>query len=82
MKQHHNPKTSLALIIRYLKSDPNINEVAGTAEGENEAVKCLNKLKKEETEPKKYGYLWRWENPQAALAYELEMMDKRAGSKS
>ncbi|MBA2749889.1 MAG: hypothetical protein H0U45_14475 [Tatlockia sp.] len=77
-RQQHDSDQSPALIIRYLRSDSNKNKVAKKVNGEREAVKWLEKLKKEETEPKKYGYLWRWENPQDALAYELEMLDKKS----
>lgn len=72
----HNPATSLAVIIRYLRTNPDKNKIVEKVKGEKEAVKTLKKLNAEESEPKKYGYLWRWENPQAALEYQLKKLNK------
>ncbi len=74
-KQKHNPETSPAVVIRYLKKDSNQNEVVKKVRGESEAVQWLERLNKEENEPKKYGYLWQWKDPQAALDYDLAQLD-------
>ncbi|HEX9929302.1 MAG TPA: hypothetical protein VGB02_12260 [Pyrinomonadaceae bacterium] len=75
-KKKHHPENSPALVIRYLRADPDQNEVVKKVRGKTEAVEWLEKFTKIEKEPKKYRFLWRWEDPQAALEYELEQLNK------
>lgn len=75
--EKHDPDKSKALIIRYLKKNPGKNEVLKEVFGEKSAVKELKQAQKSETEPHKYGYLWQWENPEAAHEYTLEQLDKK-----
>ncbi len=71
-EERHDPKSSTAYVIRYLKSNPGKNKIIKEVKGQKEAVKLLKELSEGEAEPKKYDYLWRWKDPQAALAYDLE----------
>ncbi len=74
-KQKHNPEASQAVVIRYLRQDSNQNEIVKKVRGRSEAVKWVERLNKGEKEPKKYGYLWQWKDPQAAFDYDLEKLD-------
>jgi hypothetical protein len=75
-KQKHDPEASPAFVIRYLNEDPEQNEIVKRVNGQKEAIKWLNKLSKEEEQPKKYSYLWRWKDPRAALEYDMKQLDR------
>lgn len=66
VKEKFNPKTSPAVVIRYLPKDPGKNEIVKRVNGETEAKEWLAKLNKEEKAPDKYCYLWQWNDPEAA----------------
>lgn len=71
----HDPQTSPANIIRYSRKDTKKTEIVKTVSGQKEALKWLESLSKAEKEPEEYRYLWQWEKPEAALAYDLRQLD-------
>ena len=75
-KQKHNPDTSEALVVRYLIADPRKHKVVKRVKGKKAAIELTEKLKNGERQPGKYSYLWRWEDPRAALEYDLEQLDQ------
>ena len=74
--EKHDPKTSTAVIIKYLRKNPEKKEVVKEVAGEKNAVKELKLAQKTETKPDQYRYLWQWKNLQAAQDYFLEQLEK------
>ncbi len=64
----HNPKTSLAKIVKFNKQNPDEYETVGTLiKGEAATLKKLRELREQEQEKDKYGYYWQWVNRSAAM---------------
>ena len=69
----HNPKTSLAKIIRYRKENPKEQETVGELiKGKAAVIKKLKKLRAEEPQPETYVYYWTWVNKKAAREFDAE----------
>lgn len=69
----HDPKSSLARIVRYNKTDADERQtVVKTVKGKAATIRELHRLRQVESEPEKYAYYWSWENKAAAREYEAE----------
>jgi hypothetical protein len=73
-KRGHDPDKSKALVVRYWKGDPRKHRIVKKVSGQKEAAELVEKLRGEEKKPDEYDYLWRWENPRAALEADLKQM--------
>lgn len=71
-KSGHGPDTSPALVVRYLKADPRKHRIVEKVSGQKEAAELVEKMRGVEKQPEEYDYLWRWEDPRAALEADLE----------
>ena len=69
----HNPKTSLAKIVKFNKQNPDEYETVGKLiKGQSATIKKLHQLRAEEPEREKYGYYWTWVNKSAAMKADAE----------
>lgn len=83
----HDPKTSLAKIVKFNKQNPDEYETVGKLiKGEAATLKKLHELRESEPEKDKYGYYWAWVNKSAAMetdakAEGLELNRRKRKSK-
>jgi hypothetical protein len=73
-KHKHDPNTAMAFVVRYAKADPGKHKVIEKVKGQKAAIDLVEKLTKDEKQPEKFNYLWRWANPRAALEADLEQI--------
>ena len=69
----HDPKTSLAKIVKFNKQNPDEYETVGKLiKGEVATLKKLHELREAEAEKDKYGYYWAWVNKSAAMEVDAK----------